>query len=433
MIPRYTLPEMAELWSENYKFQLWLDVEMAAARVMARHDIVPADAVQEMEARLPLSLDPDRIDAIEQKTRHDVIAFLTHVEEIAGQPARILHYGMTSYDVVDTALALRMRRAGELILEKIDRLLEVLKARAMEFRHTPMVGRSHGIHAEPVTFGVTLARWYTAFSRSRQRIQRAVEDISFGKLSGAVGVYGTLPPVIEEETMEALGLKPEPVSSQVIPRDRHAVFYSELAVLGSIIDDVAINLRHLQRTEVHEVEEAFAKGQKGSSAMPHKKNPVSGENLSGQARLLRSYAQAALENVALWHERDIGHSSVERVIGPDATTTAHYAVHRLTNLVENLNVFPGQMEKNLNLLSGLIFSEKVLLALVNTGLKRQEAYVMVQRCAMRTWDEGISFRQALTDDAEVEKLLTADGIAALFDMKKHLRNVDAIFGRVFGE
>ena len=433
MIPRYTLPQMAELWSENYKFQLWLDVEMAAARVMAKHGIVPAEAVQEMETKLPLSMDPDRIDAIEQKTRHDVIAFLTHVEEIAGQPARILHYGMTSYDVVDTALALRMRKAGELILEKIDDLLEVLKKRAIEFKHTPMVGRSHGIHAEPVTFGVTLARWYTAFQRCRNGIQRAVEEISYGKLSGAVGVYGTLPPVIEEETMEALGLKPEPVSSQVVPRDRHAVFYSELAVLGSVIDDVAINLRHLQRTEVHEVEEAFAKGQKGSSAMPHKKNPVSGENLSGQARLLRSYAQAALENVALWHERDIGHSSVERVIGPDATATAHYAVNRVTDLVENLNVFPEQMEKNLNLLSGLIFSEKVLLALVNTGLKRQEAYVMVQRCAMRTWDEGITFQQSLSEDAEVLGRLSADGIASLFNMEKHLRNVDAIFKRVFGE
>ena len=433
MIPRYCLPEMSQLWTEEKKYQTWLDVEMAAARAMAQAGIVDAGLVNALEAKLPLPLNPRRIEAIEQVTRHDVIAFLTHVEELAGPPARILHYGLTSYDIVDTALNLRLKAAGSLILAKLERLLSVLRQQALTHKHRAMVGRSHGIHAEPLTFGVVLARWYAGFDRSRERFRRAVEDMSTGKLSGAVGVYGTVPPAVEEAAMASLGLRPETVSSQIVPRDRHAVYFNELALMGALMEDVAVNLRHLQRTEVHEVEEAFAKGQKGSSAMPHKKNPISGENITGMARLLRSYAQAAMEDVVQWHERDIAHSSVERLIAPDATTVAHYTLDRLTRLVERLSVFEQAMDEHLDLLKGLIFSEKVLLALVGAGLARQEAYVLVQRNAMKTWDTGVAFKDNLAADPEVTALVPAETLALLFDREHHLRHVDAIFQRVFGE
>ncbi len=432
MIPRYDTAEMRRLWSEENKFKTWLEVEMAAAKVMAEEGVVPAEEYEAMVKRLPLPMDSDRISALEKESRHDVIAFLMHVEELAGPPARILHYGMTSYDVVDTAYALRLRAASDLILKELDELLEAIKRRAMECKYTPCVGRSHGIHAEPVSFGVVLARWHAAVSRSKERIVSAKEEISYGKLSGAVGVYGVLPPSIEEKTMAALSLKPETAASQVVPRDRHAVYFNALAMLGTVVEDISINLRHYQRTEVGEVIEAFAKGQRGSSAMPHKKNPISAENLSGLSRLLRSYALAGMENVALWHERDISHSSVERMISPDASTLAHYIVRRLKNLIEGMEVKSERMLANLNMTKGLIFSEKVMLALVSKGFVRSDAYKIVQRAAMATMESGLDFKTNLLADEELKKTLTSGELEECFDMNKHLKHVDEIFRRVFG-
>ncbi len=433
MIERYTLAEMKELWSELSKYNTWLDVEVAAAESMAELGIVPAEEIEKLKQKLPLRLDPDRIEAIEQETRHDVIAFLLHVEELAGPPARFLHYGMTSYDVVDTALALRLKKASELILDRFEYVLDVLKRRAFEFEHTPLIGRSHGIHAEPVSFGVVLARWYAELSRCKVRFERAADEVATGKLSGAVGVFGSLPPQVEEKTMARLGIQAEPAASQVVPRDRHAAFFSELAILGSVIEDIAINLRHMQRTEVAEIEESFAKGQRGSSAMPHKKNPISAENLTGIARMLRGYALPALENVPLWHERDISHSSVERIIAPDATTLAHYGLNRLGRLIENMKVNTERMMQNLELTGGLVFSEKVLLALVSKGLARGDAYKIVQRCAMQAANEHKPFMEVLEQDDELRSYLDENEIEACFDMEHHLQHVSYIFERVFGK
>ena len=434
MIPRYSRPEMARLWTPEHRYQSWLRVELAAARAMAEAGVIPAAAVAECEAKAGSFTPEDaaRIDEIEKVTRHDVIAFLTFMEERIGPAARHLHFGMTSSDVLDTSLALLLRDAATLLLQGVEKARDAVIARAQEFKHTPCIGRSHGIHAEPTTFGWKLILWADELGRARTRLQRAREVISYGKLSGAVGTFAHLSPAIEEKAMAALGLKPAPVSTQIVQRDRHAEYFSTLALTGASLEKFSTEIRHLQRTEVREAEEAFGKGQKGSSAMPHKRNPILSENLSGLARVLRGYAVSALEDVALWHERDISHSSVERVIGPDGTVTLDFMLHRFAGLVLGLRVFPERMLENLNLTRGLVFSQVVLLKLIEKGMERQAAYVVVQRNAMKVWDEQKNFRELLGADAEVQKLLTPAELDAAFDLQRELRHVDAVFQRVLG-
>src|SRR5947207_5891694 len=404
MIPRYSRPEMARLWTPENRYQSWLRVELAAANAMAEAGLVPRDAVAECERKAPVftAADAERIDEIEKVTRHDVIAFLTFLEERIGPAARHLHFGMTSSDVLDTSLAILLRDAADLILAGIDRARDAVVKRAVEHKRTPAIGRSHGIHAEPTTFGWKLLVWADELSRARTRIERARAVIAHGKLSGAVGTFAHLSPKIEEAAMKSLGLAPDPVSTQIVQRDRHAEYFGALALVGASIEKFALEIRHLQRTEVREAEEPFGKGQKGSSAMPHKRNPILSENLSGLARLLRGYALSALENVALWHERDISHSSVERVVGPDATVTLDFMLHRFAGLVEGLRVHPERMRENLEATRGLIFSQPVLLKLIGKGMERQAAYVVVQRNAMKVWDENRDFKSVLAQDPEVK-------------------------------
>jgi len=434
MIPRYSRPEMASIWSPETKFRIWFEIEAHAADAMAELGIVPKEAARTIwEKGGNATFDIDRIDEIERETKHDVIAFLTHLSEIVGPEARFVHQGMTSSDVLDTCLNVQLVRASDILIGDLDRLLEVLKKRAFEHKDTVTIGRSHGIHAEPTTFGVKLAQAYAEFSRCRERLERAREEVATCAISGAVGTFANIDPRVEEHVAAKLGLKPEPVSTQVIPRDRHAMFFATLAVIASSIERLATEVRHLQRTEVLEAEEYFSPGQKGSSAMPHKRNPVLSENLTGLARMVRSYAAPAMENVALWHERDISHSSVERMIGPDATVTLDFALVRLTGLMEKLVVYPENMRRNLDRFRGLVHSQRVLLALTQAGVSREDAYRLVQRNAMKVWEHGADFLQELLADKDVRAALSEEEIREKFDLGYHTKHVDTIFKRVFGK
>jgi adenylosuccinate lyase len=438
MIPRYTRPDMARIWAPERRLRIWLEVELAACEAMVRLGEVPPDDYETLRRAFEgyefTPADVARIDEIEQTVKHDVIAFLTFVEEKGGAAARHLHKGMTSSDVLDTTLAVQLREATALLLAGVDRVLAAVKKRAFEHRRTPVMGRSHGIHAEPTTFGLKLAGWYDAWTRRRAAIVRAGETVSVGKVSGAVGTFANVDPRVEAFVMEKLGLLGgEGAATQVVCRDRHAEYFTALALAGATLEQHATEIRHLQRTEVREAEEPFTAGQRGSSAMPHKRNPILSENLTGLARLLRSYALAALEDVPLWHERDISHSSVERVIGPDATLALDFALHRFAGMVENLRVHPERMRENLDLTGGLYEAQRVLLALVGKGVGRQEGYVFVQRNAMKVWEEKVDFRTALKRDPDVRKVLSEAEIDACFALEYHLKHVDAIFRRVFGE
>src|SRR4051794_38381898 len=436
MIPRYTRPQMARIFAPEEKLGIWLDVELAAAEAMAALGHAPADAVARLKARVEADrarlIDPSRVAEIEATTRHDVIAFLTHVEEVCGEDARFLHLGLTSSDLLDTTLAIQLRRAADLLLADLDRVLAALEARAFEHKLTPVIGRSHGIQAEPTTFGLKLASFHSELRRDRERLERAREEVGTCAISGAVGTFATVDPQVEAAVAARFGLTPEPVSTQVIPRDRHAAFVGALALVASGIERIATEIRHLQRSEVREAEEFFHAGQKGSSAMPHKRNPVLSENLTGLARIVRAAATPALENVALWHERDISHSSVERFIGPDSTVTLDFALHRLAGMMEQLTVYPEQMTANLESLGGVVHSGEVLLALTRSGISREDAYGIVQRNAMRAWTEERPLLELLEADPEVTAVLPRDGLARLFDLDHHLRHVDVIFRRVFG-
>jgi adenylosuccinate lyase len=436
MIPRYTRPEMAAIWAPDHRLRLWLEIELCALEAMAELGHVPrgiaATARAAAERHLEALIDPQRVEVIEAGTRHDVIAFLTHVEQVIGPEARYLHLGMTSSDLLDTTVALQLTAAADLLLAGLDRLLEALERRAHEHKETLCIGRSHGIHAEPTTFGLKLAGFYAEFARNRRRLEQARGEIATCALSGAVGTFAHLDPRVEERVAARLGLTPEPISTQVIPRDRHAVFFATLAVIASGVERLATEIRHLQRTEVGEVAEPFAAGQKGSSAMPHKQNPILAENLTGLARLVRAAVIPALENVALWHERDISHSSVERVIAPDATIALDFALHRLAGLIDGLRVDPARMRANLERTKGLIHSQRVLLALTEAGLPRQEAYEIVQRHALDAWQRGEPLLDGLRADPEVTARLSEEQLNGLFDLGYHTRHVDTIFRRVFG-
>jgi adenylosuccinate lyase len=431
VIARYTRPEMGRIWSDENRFRKWLEVEIAASETLAEAGLVPKDAARAIRERG--SFEVERIRQIEAEVKHDVIAFTTAVAEKIGPESRWLHYGLTSNDVVDTAQALLIKDASALIAADLQRLADVLKKRALEFRRTPMVGRTHGIHAEPITFGLKLANWYAETERNQGRLERAVEEMRVGKLSGAVGNFAHLDPEIEERICRRLGLQAAPVSTQVIQRDRHAYYVATLAVIASTLDKIATEIRHLQRTEVREAEEYFSEKQKGSSAMPHKRNPVTCEQISGLARVVRANTQAALENVALWHERDISHSSVERVILPDSTILADYLLAKTADLIETLVVYPERMRKNLEASGGLVFSGQLLLDLVDNGVLREEAYRMVQRNAMQAWNEDRNFRELIFSDAEITKKVPRERLERAFDLQRQLRNVDKVFARVFSE
>jgi adenylosuccinate lyase len=433
VISRYARREMEALWAPEARLARWRDVELAALEGMVKAGIAPAEALADCRAKAGdfSAKDVERIDEIERTTKHDVIAFLTFMEERIGPSARWLHLGMTSSDVLDTSLAMTMRDALELILQGVKRAQAAVEKRAFEHKRTTMIGRSHGIHAEPTTFGLKLAIWFDELKRGEARLLRAREVISVGKISGAVGTFAHLPPSVEAHAMAKLGLQPAPASNQIVQRDRHAEYFSAIALVGASLEKFAVEVRHLQRTEVREAEEAFTPGQKGSSAMPHKRNPILSENLTGLARLLRGYAVSALEDVALWHERDISHSSVERVIGPDATIVLDFMLHRFSGLIENLRVYPEQMKKNLELLKGVVNSQRVLLELAKKGLDRQAAYVIVQRNAMKTY-EGLEFRAALLEDQELLKTMSRQEIEAATSNEVSLSAVDEIFRRVFG-
>lgn len=437
MIPRYSRAPMTRIWDPQTRFRIWFEIEAHATDALAELGVVPKDAAARIwEAdKAAGDFDIDRIDSIEAETKHDVIAFLTHVAERTGPEARFLHQGMTSSDVLDTCLAVQLARASDILLEDLDALLAVIKRRAYEHKLTPTIGRSHGIHAEPVTFGLKLAQAYAEFDRNRARLVAARADIATCAISGAVGTFANIDPSVEAHVAEKMGLTVEPVSTQVIPRDRHAMFFATLGVIASSIERLATEVRHLQRTEVLEAEEYFSPGQKGSSAMPHKRNPVLTENLTGLARMVRGYVTPALENVALWHERDISHSSVERYIGPDATITLDFALARLTSVIDKLVVYPARMEKNLNKMGGLVHSQRVLLALTQAGVSREDSYRLVQRNAMKVWesDGELSLMELLKADADVTAALSPQEIEARFDLDYHYKNVDTIFARVFGE
>jgi adenylosuccinate lyase len=429
MIPRYTRPKMGAIWSDQNKYQRWLDVELAVVETLAEHGIIPKQDAAEIRDRAAFSV--DRIEEIETEVKHDVIAFTTSVAEHVGPASRFFHFGLTSSDVLDTALALQVADASALLLEDFQRLLDVLKMRAHEFKTTVVVGRTHGIHAEPTTFGLKLALLHDEVARQRARFKEAAESMRVGKLSGAVGTFAHLSPAIEEQVMAKLKLTAAPASSQIIQRDRHAHYITSLALLGSTLEKIAVEVRHLQRTEVREAEEYFAAKQKGSSAMPHKRNPITSEQIAGLARILRSNALAAMENVALWHERDISHSSVERIIFPDSTILADYLLDRTATLIEKLVVYPDRMRQNLELTHGLIYSGELLLALVAKNVSREQAYQWVQRNAMRVWDEGGTFREKVASDADINRVLTARDVERVFDSGRLLGNVDRIFNRVF--
>ena len=429
MIKRYTSPEMGAIWTDQRRYETWLQVELAAAEAMAEDDIIPSEAARDLRARA--SFDIARIEEIEQTTQHDVIAFTTAVAERVGASARWLHFGLTSSDVIDTAQAIQMRDACDLIVKDIAGLMDAVRARADEHRHTPMIGRTHGVHAEPMTFGVKLAVWYAELQRDLDRILRAREVICVGKLSGAVGTFAHLDPAIEARVCARLGLQPAPVASQVIQRDRHAELLSAIAITGASLEKFALEVRGLQKTEIGEVEEPFGKGQKGSSAMPHKRNPIGCEQITGLARLLRGNAHAALENIALWHERDISHSSVERVIIPDSFITLDHMLRRFTRIVRGMVVYPERMLENLERSRGVVFSGTVLLELARRGVSREQAYEWVQRNAMRAFQEQRDFKSLLLADVDLMRVLSADDVHRAFDLTEQLRNVDAIFDRVF--
>ena len=434
MIPRYTRPEMAAIWSPETKFRIWFEIEAHAADAMAELGVIPEEAAKAVwEKTEGVAFDISRIDDIEREVKHDVIAFLTHLSEIVGPEARFVHQGMTSSDVLDTCLNVQLVRAADILLADLDALLAALKRRAFEHKLTPTIGRSHGIHAEPTTFGLKLAQAYAEFDRAEARLQAARAEVATCAISGAVGTFANIDPRVEAHVAEKMGLTPEPVSTQVIPRDRHAMFFATLAVIASSMERLAAEIRHLQRTEVLEAEEYFAPGQKGSSAMPHKRNPVLTENITGLARMVRAYALPALENVALWHERDISHSSAERMIGPDATVTLDFALHRLTGVIDKLVVYPEQMKANLDRLSGLHNSQRVLLALTQAGVSREDAYRLTQRNAMKTWEDGADFLEELKNDPDVTAKLPVSEIEGLFDLDFHFKHVDTVFARVFGE
>jgi adenylosuccinate lyase len=436
MIARYTRPEMGRIWSEENKFQQWLEVELAASEALAQLGVVPAEAAALL--RQNAGFDVARINAIEKEVKHDVIAFTTSVAETMAakghaEASRWLHYGLTSNDVVDTALALLLKQASDIVLRGLRDLHEVLKRRAREFQHTVQIGRTHGVHAEPITFGLKLAIWYEEAGRDLKRLQMAAEDMRVGKTSGAVGTFGHIGPETEELICARLGLRPAPVASQVVQRDRHANYVAALALVCALCEKIALEVRHLQRTEVREAEEYFSKGQKGSSAMPHKRNPVTSEQICGLARVVRANVQAAFEDVALWHERDISHSSVERVILPDSTILTDYILDKTTKLVDQLMVYPERMRRNLDLTKGLVFSGQVLLDLAAAGMLREQAYRIVQAHAMRAWEEEGDFRAAIANDPEIRAVLPPEKIAESFSLERQLRNVDAIFARVFGK
>lgn len=432
MIPRYSRPDMVALWSPQTKFRIWYEIEAHACDAQAALGVIPrANAAAVWKAK-DVAFDVARIDEIEAVTKHDVIAFLTHLAEIIGNDAaRFVHQGMTSSDVLDTALNVQLTRASDLLLAGMDRVLAALKARAYEHKNTVRIGRSHGIHAEPTTMGLTFARFYAEMARGRSRLVAARAEIATGAISGAVGTFANIDPAVEEHVCKMMDLVPEPISTQVIPRDRHAMFFATLGVIASSIENIATEIRHMQRTEVLEAEEFFAPGQKGSSAMPHKRNPVLSENLTGLARLIRMAVIPALENVTLWHERDISHSSVERAIGPDATITLDFALHRLAGLVEKLVIYPENMLDNMNTFKGLIMSQRVLLALTQAGVTREDSYRFVQRNAMKVWEEGKDFQQELLADEDVRAALSAEEIAEKFDLGYHTKHVETIFARVF--
>ncbi|MCX5850226.1 MAG: adenylosuccinate lyase [Deltaproteobacteria bacterium] len=430
MISRYSREIMTKIWSPENKYKKWLDVEVLACEAMAKLNKLPERALKNIKKKV--SIDIGRIDEIEKTTKHDVIAFLTSLTEKVGEDGRFIHMGLTSSDVLDTALAVQLKESAEILLEDIDNLLTVLKRRAFENKNTLMIGRSHGIHAEPITFGLKMALWYQEMQRNRRRLVQAKESISYGKISGAVGTFSFIDPFVEEYVCAKLGLKPAPVSSQIVQRDRHAQFFTTLAIIASSMDKFAQEIRLLQRTEVREVEEYFSPGQKGSSAMPHKRNPILSENLSGLARLMRSYAVASLEDIGLWHERDISHSSVERIIGPDATIALDFMLYRFTNMMDKLVIYPKRMISNMDMTHGIIFSQMVLLALIEKGTTREDAYAIVQNNAMKSWREGLEFKDLLEKDSIVTKYLKKKELAEIFNVKNFLKNLDFIFNRVFG-
>ncbi len=430
MIPRYSRSEMTAIWEPENKFNIWLKIEVYAAEAMVELGLIPKEAAEAAKTRG--GFDIDRIDEIEREVKHDVIAFLTSVAEHVGPEARYLHAGLTSSDVLDTCFNVQLTEAADILIADLDALLEALKTRAFEHKDTVTVGRSHGIHAEPTTFGLKLAQAYAEFARNRERMVRAREEVATCAISGAVGTFAHVDPRVEAYVAGKLGLEPEPISTQVIPRDRHAAYFTTLAVIASSVERIATEIRHLQRTEVLEAEEFFSEGQKGSSAMPHKRNPVLSENLTGLARVVRGYALPALENVALWHERDISHSSVERMIGPDATVTLDFALHRLTGIIKGLVVYPERMRANMDRLGGLIHSQRVLLALTAAGVSREDAYRLVQRNAMKVWQENKDFLTELLADKDVTRALSEDVLRDQFDLGYHTKHVDAIFKRVFG-
>nr|WP_321980178.1 adenylosuccinate lyase [uncultured Cohaesibacter sp.] len=440
MIPRYSRSEMTDIWSPETKYRIWFEIEAHACDALAKLGVIPESAAKTIwEKGGAAKFDIDRIDEIERETKHDVIAFLTHLAEFIGPDSRFVHQGMTSSDVLDTCFNVQLTRASDLLLADIDKLLEAIKRRAMEHKDTVCIGRSHGIHAEPVTFGLKMAEAYAEFDRCKKRLIAAREEIATCAISGAVGTFANIDPSVEEHVAEAMGLSAEPVSTQVIPRDRHAMFFATLGVVASSVERVATEIRHLQRTEVLEAEEFFSKGQKGSSAMPHKRNPILTENLTGLARIVRSSVTPALENVALWHERDISHSSVERMIGPDATVTLDFALVRLTNVIDKLLVYPERMVGNMDRLGGLVHSQRILLALTQAGSSREDAYRLVQRNAMKVWESyhhagaaEVDFLTELLNDADVRQYLSEDEIKNRFDLGYHTKNVDVIFKRVFG-
>lgn len=428
MIPRYSHPEIYAIWQDENKYKIWFEIEAYACEAMGELGIIPKSVAKNIRSKG--SFNVKRIDEIEKTTKHDVIAFLTNLAEYIGEDSRFVHQGMTSSDVIDTCLAVQLKQAGEILLSDIEKLLETLRQKAIEHQHTMCIGRSHGIHAEPISFGLKMLTFYEEFKRNKTRLERAIEEIATCAISGAVGTFANIAPYVEEFVAKKLGLKPEPVSTQVIPRDRHAYFFSTLAVVAGAVERLATEIRHLQRTEVLEAEEFFAAGQKGSSAMPHKKNPILSENLTGLARIVRGCAMPALENIALWHERDISHSSVERIIAPDATVHLDFALRRLNGVVKNLVVHKENMQKNLDGLGGLIFSQNVLLALTQKGLSREASYEIVQKNALKVWENGTLFIEELKKDAIVSSKLTATELQDIFDIKRHTKNIDVIFKRV---
>jgi adenylosuccinate lyase len=429
MIARYTLPEMGALWSEQNKFQKWLDVEIAVCEVHAEMGTIPTEALAEIKAKAAFT--PERIHEIEKTTDHDVIAFTTNLAENIGEAARFVHYGLTSSDVVDTANALLLRDSCEILLKKVDDLLEVLKRRALEFKNTPQIGRTHGIHAEPTSFGLTWALWYAEMQRNKERLVKAKEIISVGKISGAVGAFAHLDPIVEEKVCAKLGIKPAAVSTQVIQRDRYAEYLCTLAIIAATLEKMALQVRHWQRTEVREAQEKFKVGQKGSSAMPHKRNPILSERICGMARTIRANAIVGLENVALWHERDISHSSAERIVLPDSSAALDYLLAKTAGLLDGLVVYPERMLENLNATRGLVFSGQLLLALTQKGVSREDAYVYTQRNAMRVWDEGLNFQDLVLADVDINSRLSQAEILQVFSVEHYLRNVEKVFERVF--